>query len=78
MKRFDGQKSRSKKTSVHSPGEVVMGDDSCSRGCGFESQCHILDGHYIFHIDLWQKMYCLFEKTRNKQKEAGVGPWPLS
>ena len=35
-----------------SPGLVVMGDDSCSRGCGFESQCHILDGHDIFHIDL--------------------------
>ena len=25
-----------------SPGLVVMGDDSCSRGCGFESQSDIL------------------------------------
>ena len=34
-----------------SPGLVVMGGDSCSEGCGFESQCRILDGHDIFsHI----------------------------
>ena len=26
----------------------VMGDDSCLRGCGFESQHCILDGHDIF------------------------------
>ena len=31
---------------------MVMGDDSCSKGCGFESGCCILDGHLdIFHID---------------------------
>ena len=29
-----------------SPGLEVMGDDSCSRGRGFESQCRILDGHF--------------------------------
>ena len=28
-----------------SPGLVVIGDDSCLRGCGFESQRCILDGH---------------------------------
>ena len=27
-----------------SPGLVVMGDDSCSRGCEFESRRRILDG----------------------------------
>ena len=27
---------------------MVMGDDSCSRGRGFKSQCLILDGHDIF------------------------------
>ena len=31
-----------------SPGLVVMGGDSCSEGRGFESRCHILDGHDIF------------------------------
>ena len=36
-----------------SPGLVVMGDDSCSKGHGFESQRRILDGHLeFFHIDL--------------------------
>ena len=29
-----------------SPGLMVMGDDSCSRGCGFESRHHILDGYF--------------------------------
>ena len=33
-----------------SPGLVVMGGGSCSEGRGFESQHHILDGH--FHIYL--------------------------
>ena len=29
-----------------SPGLVVMGRDSCSKGLGFESWHHILDGHF--------------------------------
>ena len=29
-----------------SPGLVVMGDDSCFRGCGFESRRQILGGHF--------------------------------
>ena len=33
---------------THSPGIVVMGGDSRSKGRGFESQCRILDGHDIF------------------------------
>ena len=36
-----------------SPGLVVMGDNSCSKGHGFESRRLILDGNLdIFHIDL--------------------------
>ena len=35
-----------------SPALVVMGDDSYSKGCEFESRHHILDAHDIFHIDL--------------------------
>ena len=27
----------------------------------------------FFHIDLLLQLYCLFEKTKNKQKQAGVG-----
>ena len=33
-----------------------------------------LDGHDIFKIDLLQKMYCLFEKTKNKRKRGRGGP----
>ena len=29
-----------------SPGLVVMRGDSCSEGCGFESQHRILNGHF--------------------------------
>ena len=32
----------------------------------------------FFLIELLQKLYCLFEKTENKQKEAGVGPFKKS
>ena len=38
-----------------SPGLVVMGGDSFSKGREFESQCHILDGHiftYVFVVKL--------------------------
>ena len=57
-----------------SPGLVVMGDDSCSKGCGFESRRHLLDGHlYIVSHYLLQKLKCLFENTENKRKEARVG-----
>ena len=33
-----------------SPGQVVMGDSSCSRGRRFESWCHVLDGHDVFKL----------------------------
>ena len=49
---------------------MVLGDDSCSKGCGFESRGHILDVHLdLFHIDLLLKLY-LFEKTENKRKRG--------
>ena len=38
------------KSTGGSPGQVVMGGDSCSEGHGFESHHHTLDG--IFHIYL--------------------------
>ena len=51
-----------------SPGLVVMGRDSRPEGRGFESWHRILDGHFshIFVV----KLYCLFEKTENKQKRG--------
>ena len=53
-----------------SPGLMVMGGDSHSKGRGFESRHRILDGHfftYICHV-------CLKRPKINK-KEAGVGPF---
>ena len=35
-----------------SPGLVVMGGDSCSKGRGFESQHRILDGYFFTLIDV--------------------------
>ena len=40
--------------SVRSPGLVVMGGDWYTEDCGFESQPHILDGHfsYVFFVKI--------------------------
>ena len=53
---------------------MVMGDKSICRGCGFESQYRILDGNDVFHIDLLKNCVVCLKKTKNKQKEAEVGP----
>ena len=48
-------------------GLVVMGDDSCLRGDGFESRHHILDGHDIFHIDFCKNcIVCLKRRKINE------------
>ena len=56
---------------------MVMGDNSCSE----RSWVRILalfTGLTFFLIDFFVKLYCLFEKTENKRKEAGVGPFKKS
>ena len=49
---------------------MVMGDGYCSRGCGFESQRHKLDGHFshlfVVNIVMW------FEKMRINEKRPGL------
>ena len=57
-----------------SPGLVVMRGDSRLEGCGFESQHRILDGHCSTSI-CCKKLYCLFEKTKINEKQAGG--WPM-
>ena len=47
-----------------SPGLLVMGGDSCSKGCGFKSQHHILDGHFFTFICCKNCNFCL--KDENK------------
>ena len=57
-----------------SPGLVVMGDGSRSKGSGSESQCCILHGHF-FTLIYCKKLYCLLEKTENKTKKRPG--WPI-
>ena len=41
---------QSSKYESWSPGLVVMGGDKCSKGREFESQHHILDGHFFTYL----------------------------
>ena len=54
-----------------SPGLVVMGDNSCLKGRGFESRRHLLDGHFFTLICCNN---CI-EKTENIRKRGRVGPF---
>ena len=56
-----------------SPGLVVMGVDSRSKGRGFESQRRILDGHFFTLICCKNCIVCL-KRPKINEKEAGVGP----
>ena len=57
-----------------SPGLVVMGGDSCSKGHGFESQHHILDGHFVTHI-CCKNCNDVFLKRPKINDKRGLG-WP--
>ena len=57
-----------------SPGLVVMGGDSHSKGCEFESQHHILDGHFFTFICCKTYNVCL-KRTKINEKETGFGPF---
>ena len=54
-----------------SPGRVVMGRDSRSKGCGFESRPCILDGHFCTYISCLNCIGCL-KRPKINQNEAGV------
>ena len=41
-----------------SPGLVVMGDDSCLKGHGFESRHRILEGHFS-HLFVVEIVMCV-------------------
>ena len=57
-----------------SSGLVVIGRDSHSKGRGFDSWHHILDGHFSHLCVVKICNFCL-KRTKNKRKEAGVGPF---
>ena len=48
-----------------------MGDDSCSKGRGFESQHRILDGHFFTFICCKKCIVCL-KRPKINEKEARV------
>ena len=58
-----------------SPGLVVRGGDSWSRGRGLESKHCILDGHFSHSL---QRLNCLFEKTEINKKETVDGPLKMA
>ena len=47
---------------------MVMGDDSISRGRGFESWRHILDGHFFTLICCKSFIVCLKRPKINKKR----------
>ena len=51
-----------------SPGQVVMGGDSCSKGREFESQHCILNGHFS-HLFVAKILMCVW-KDENKWKRG--------
>ena len=42
-----------------SPGLLVMGGDSCSKGRELESQYHILEGHFFTYLFVVKFVMCL-------------------
>ena len=51
-----------------------MGDDLYSRGRGFESQRHILDGHFFTFI-CFKNCIVRLRRPKINEKEAEVGPF---
>ena len=57
-----------------SPGLVVMGRDSRSEGCGFESRHRIQYGHFFTYNCCKNCNICL-KRQKIIEKEAGIGPF---
>ena len=53
------------------PGLVIMGDNSCREGRGFETQHLILDGHFYTLICCKNCNLCL-KRPKINEKEAGI------
>ena len=58
-----------------SPGLVVMGDDSYSKGRGSESRRHILYGPCFTLICCKNRINLCLKRPKINEKEAGVGPF---
>ena len=55
-------------------GLLVMGRDSRSESCGFESRHHILDGHIFTYICCKNYDDFCLKRPKINEKEAGIGP----
>ena len=56
------------------PGQVVMGGDSCSKGCEFESRHCILDGHLFTFICCKNYNLCVWKDENTWRRGRG---WPI-
>ena len=54
---------------------MVMGRDSHSKGCGFESRHCILDGHFFKYICCKNCSDVCLKRAKMNEKDAGVGPF---
>ena len=54
---------------------MVIGDNSCSRGHGFKSQRHILDGLDFFTLICCKNCIVCLKISKINEKEARVGPF---
>ena len=55
-----------------SPGLVVMGAESCSKGLGFESWHHILDGHFFTLTCCKNCIVCLKRPKINEKRPGSI------
>ena len=53
--------------------QFALGDDSCSKGCGFESWHLILDD--FFTLICCKKCIVCLKRPKINEKETGVGPF---
>ena len=53
---------------------MVMGGDSCSEGCGFESRHHIFDGHF-FTCSCKNCIDVCLKRPKINDKRGRVGPF---
>ena len=53
-----------------SPGLVVMGDSSCSKGCGFELRCCIMDGIF-FTLICWKNCIVCLKRLKKQKRDRG-------
>ena len=73
--RYGWEKNRiyKKRKEGSSPGVMVMGGDSCSKGCGFKSQHCILDGHFFTYICSKNcNDVCLKRPKTNNKRDRGL------